>query len=106
MKKFKIKENTTLEEIEDELKRIYSSNVVEIELGDIIKIAQYLGCIYHGGTGGSQVRFSHPAIKTFKNFFGVHIIHGRKVETVKRIDFKAYLYKHLISIIESKRADK
>lgn len=53
MKKFKIKETTTLEDVEDELNRMYSANVIEFELNDIIKIAEFLGCKYYGGCGGS-----------------------------------------------------
>jgi len=103
MKKFKIKDTTTLNEIEEELNRMCSSNAVEFEFSDIIKIAEFLGCKYHGGCGGSQVRFSHPAIRTFGNFFGVHLIHGRKVATIKKNDFKSFIYSHLITIIECKK---
>lgn len=101
MKKFKIKETSTLNDIEDELNRMYSSDAVELEFNDIIKIAEFLGCKYHGGCGGSQVRFSHPAVNTFGNYFGVHLIHGRKVEMVNKANFKKYLYPNLMIIIES-----
>ena len=103
MKKFKIKDSTTLNEIEEELKRMKSVNANEFELSDIIKIAEFLGCTYLGGCGGTQVRFTHPAIKMYGNFFGVHIIHGRKVETIKKNDFKTFIFPHLMTIIEYKK---
>lgn len=103
MKKFKINETTTLDEIENELERMCSANANEFELSIIIKIAEHLGCVYLGGKGGSAVRFSHPAIKTFKNIFSVHLIHGRKVELVYKVNFKQYIYPHLKVIIETKK---
>jgi hypothetical protein len=101
MKKFKINETTTLEDVEGELNRMYSANVIEFELSDIIKIAEFLGCKYHGGCGGSQVRFSHPAVDTYNHFFGVHLVHGKKIELVNKANFKKYVYPSLMNIIEN-----
>ena len=88
MKKFKIKETTTLDDIEGELNKMYSANVVEFEFNDIIKIAEFLGCEYLGGCGGSQFRFRHPTVNTYGNYFGVHLVHGKRVELVNKANFK------------------
>ena len=42
--KFKVNSNTTLEDVEKELKRLYNLNVVEIPFNHVVRIAEFIGC--------------------------------------------------------------
>jgi len=100
--KFKITEETTIDDVEKELNNLYDANVTEIPFNHIIKIAEYLGCEYQDSPRGSQERFRHPSMKTFGGYFGVHVTHT-KVKMVRKVNFKKYLYKPLIQILTEKR---
>lgn len=103
MKKFKINRDTTLDEIDKELDSLYRSALTELELNEIIKIAEFLDCEYLGHTKGSAVRFKHTCISSFGNFFTVHLIHGKKVDLIRIRDFKQYIYPNLKQIVQFKK---
>lgn len=101
--KLKLNENTTLDDIEHELEKLYSENVVEHPFDYIVKIAEFLGCELMKSPTGSQERFRHPLAGTFGNYFGVHLVHGKKVKTVNRANYKKYLYPTLKEIVKKMR---
>jgi hypothetical protein len=103
--KFKINENTTLDDVRKELEALKSANVSEIPLNHLCKIIEFLGAIQIIATG-SSVRFSHEILKNhpyYHGFFQIHKIHkGGDMDEIKMTDFKKILYHTLITIIELK----
>jgi hypothetical protein len=103
--KIKINEKTTLDDIRIELEALKSANVNEIPINHLLKIIGFLGAFQVPSTG-SSVRFEHPLLKHhpyYHGYFSVHKIHkGGDNDQVKKIDYKAYLYPALITIIELK----
>src|SRR5574344_1112429 len=104
--KFKITEETTIEDAEEELRALYSAPVTEIPFNHIIKIAEFLGAELQKSPSGSRERFKHPLAPTPGKYFGVHIIHKGKSEVlVLRRNYKEYLYPILMEIIRLKKRD-
>jgi hypothetical protein len=103
--KFKINENTTLDDVRIELDSIRSANVKEIPLNHLIRIIEFLGA-KSVPVKGSSVRFSHTALKEFpqyQGYFSVHKIHkGGDKDEIRMVDYKKYLYPALITIIKEK----
>lgn len=109
--KFKVNENTTLEEARKFLDTIQSANVKEIFLNDIRKLHKYLGVEELPLKGGSVIRFRHELLVGNKNhldgIFTIHIIHkGGDQQLLRMVDFKSYLYDPLKQIIELKSTKK
>lgn len=102
--KFKVNNDTSLDDIEKEVEYLCSVNVNEIPLNHIIKIAVALGCEYCGGNGGSQVRFKHKEVDTFNNYFGVHTIHkGKDEKLIMRVNYRKYVYPWFRAIIDKSK---
>lgn len=103
--KIKINENTSLDDIRNELEALKSANVTEIPLNHLLKIIGFLGAVQVPSTG-SSVRFEHPLLKQhpyYRGYFSVHKIHkGGDNDQIKKNDFKAFLYQALITIIDLK----
>ncbi len=104
--KFKIDENTTLDDVQAHLDALWSTNVKEIPLNYLRRIIEFLGAIQVQATG-SIVRFKHPLLEKYPQylgFFSIHKIHkGGDKDEVRMVDFKKYLYPALILIIEEKK---
>jgi hypothetical protein len=104
--KFKINENTTLDDVRTELDALKSANVKELPLNHIRRIIDFLGAEPVPATG-SSVRFSHPLLKKYhqyQGYFAVHKIHkGGDKNEIRMVDYKKYLYPALITIIEEKK---
>lgn len=103
--KFKITENTTLNDIKDQLDYIKTLSVKELELNSLRKIINYLGAEEVLGVG-SKICFRHEILLKHPFYHGnftVHKIHkGGSVELITMIDYKSYLYKALLEIIKLK----
>jgi hypothetical protein len=108
--KFKIDENTSLDDVQKELDSLKKASTPEIPLGPLRKIIEYLGGNEVAATG-SSVRFKHEALKGHPYFragiFQVHKIHkGGNLELIRKSDYKKYLYNPLIYIIATKKEQK
>lgn len=105
--KFKITEETTLDNALDELNNLCKANVNELPFNHIVKISAFLGAELQKSPPGSQERFQHHLVSTFGGYFGVHVVHKGKGEVlIMRANFKKYVYPHLVEIIEKKKAQK
>lgn len=102
--KFKITEDTTIEDAEAELKNLYNAPVVDIPFNHVAKIVEFIGAELQKSPSGSMERFKHPLAPTPGNYFGVHVVHkGGSEVLIKRINFKQYLYPILVEIIRLKK---
>lgn len=102
--KFKITEDTTIEDAEKELENLYNAPTVELPFSHIIKIAEFLGAELQDSPRGSMERFKHPLAPTPGNYFEVHVIHkGGNEVLIMRANFKKYIYPILIEIIRIKK---
>ena len=103
--KFKINETTSLQDIRDELDSLKSANVTEIPLNYLKKIILFLGAT-EATSSGSSVRFYHKLLLRhpyFNGYFQIHKIHkGGDQDFIKINDYRSFLYKALIAIIELK----
>jgi len=101
--KIKIDENTSLEDIKNELEKLKKINVTEIPLNHIRKITVFLGCEEIQGTG-SSIRFFNEILLInpyYKGYFQVHKIHkGGNKELIRKSDYVKYLYPVLTIIID------
>jgi len=98
--KFKITDETQLEDALSALEDLGKANITEIPFNYICKILEFVGAELQKDTIGSQKRFYHPDCCTFGGYFGVHIKHGGKGEvSVLRINFKTYILKIAREII-------
>ncbi len=102
--KFKISEETTLEDVEKELTDLCEVPVPELPLKHIEKIVvDYLGSERVKSTG-SMVRFKHQLAPTPGNYFGVHAKHkGGDESLILKVNYKKYLFPILIEIIKQKK---
>lgn len=103
--KFKINENTTLADVQNELDALRSVNVNEIPFNHLLKIINHLGAIQVPSTG-SSIRFEHPLLRNhpfYHGYFQIHKIHkGGDKDEIKRTDYKTFLYPALTTIIKIK----
>jgi len=101
--KFKPNEDTTLEEIRQELENIKLANIPEIPLNHLRRIIEFLGARQVQATG-SSVRFFHPALAEhpyYHGYFQIHKIHkGGDQDLIRRSDYKAILLPALLTIID------
>jgi len=106
--KFKITEDTTLEDALEEIDALCKANTVNIPLNHILRITNFIGIeLAEDQKSGSMIRFKHSNVKTYGGYFGVHIVHkGKQDKQVSRLDFKRYLYPILVQIIESQQKNK
>lgn len=108
--KFKITDKTTFDDAKAFIDELKSLNVVEISLNDLNKLFEFLGVVELDAKGGSAVKFQHNILKRNPNYhngiFTVHIVHGRKQRTITRMNFNAYLYPVLKSIIDQLKTTK
>ena len=101
--KIKIDENTSLEDIKNELEKLKKANVSEIPLNYIRKITLFLGIEEIQGKGSgirfySEVLLEHPY---YNGYFQVHKIHkGGNKELIRKSDYVKYVYPTLIIIID------
>lgn len=103
--KFKITEETTIEDVEKELDNLYNAPVVEIPFNHIVKLAEFLGAELQKSPRGSMERFKHNLAPTDGNYFGVHVVHkGGNESLVVKKNYKAYLYPILMEIIRLKKS--
>ncbi|MCX6827705.1 MAG: hypothetical protein NT002_00235 [candidate division Zixibacteria bacterium] len=80
----------------------------ELPLAPIEKwMCEELGVKRLKNTGGSMVRFEHPAIAELKGdgIFGIHVARGGRREMIYRKNFKTYLCPCLLYIIETMRKE-
>jgi len=103
--KFKPSENTSLDDIEKELKYLAGLNVPEIPFKHICRIAEYLGTEMLPSKGGSARRFRHQLLTDYSFYhdgiFKIDLIHGGKSDPkVRTRDFKRYLLVPLREIIK------
>ena len=105
MAKFKFK-GTTTEDVEEELDKLCTMDVVEIPLNHIVKVVSVIGVEQVVGQNtGSMVRFWHPDVDTPSHFFGVHKVHkGKGEELVIKRNFKQYMMPYLRTIIARRKA--
>ena len=107
-----LSENSYVYKIEEEIEALKNSRQNEIELNDLVRIANKLGAQQIKSRGGSQVRFQCDLLKKYGNFtggmFGIHTIHGGKSKKrVRKRDFVMYFYPVIRIIIdEIKLGDK
>jgi len=103
--KIKINETTSLQDIRYELDSLKSANVTEIPLNHLKKIISFLGATEATSTG-SSVRFRHKLLDRhpyYNGYFQIHKIHkGGDQDFIKMNDYRSFLYKALIAIIEIK----
>ena len=109
--KFKVTDNTTIDDVECELEKLKNLDVQEMPLNHILKITDFLSVEKlrgrAGGTG-SSVRFRHSYLEHYKHYhqgyFKIDLIHTGKAERIigKR-DFVRYLLPPLLEIIKIKR---
>jgi len=101
--KLKINDKTTLDDIRNELEALKSANIKEIPLNHLRRIIKFLGANEVQSTG-SSVRFEHSLLKQhpyYHGHFQIHKVHkGGNKDFVRKTDFKSYLCKVLITIIE------
>lgn len=103
--KFKITEETTIEDVEKELENLYNAPVVELPFNHIVKLAEFLGAELQKSPRGSMERFKHNLAPTPGNYFGVHVVHkGGDESLVIRNNYKKYLYPILMEIIRIKKS--
>ncbi len=106
--KFKITEQTTLQDVENVLDKLFESKQIkEIPLGFIKKIVEFLGGEQVHATG-SSVRFYHQLLVDhefyYKGLFQIHKTHkGGNQDFVLHRNFKKYLYPALKEIIALKK---
>ena len=98
--KFKITDETTLDDAERALKDLYEAPVPELPLNHIEKlVVDFLGAEKVKSVG-AMVRFRHPLAPTPGNYFGAHVKHkGGDERLVLKVNYKQYLYPALIEII-------
>ncbi|MDP4239741.1 MAG: hypothetical protein Q8904_09780 [Bacteroidota bacterium] len=103
--KFKITDETTVEDALNELENLCNAPVNELPFNHIVKIAEFLGAeLQRPSPPGSMERFRHPSVKTFGGYFGVHIIHkGKNESLIQKVNFKKYLYPFLVEIIKDQK---
>lgn len=65
--KFKITEDTTIEDAEKELENLYSAPVVDLPFNHVVKIAKFLGAELQESPRGSMERFWHPLARHLAN---------------------------------------
>lgn len=103
--KIKISKTTSLKEIRNELDNLKSANVTEIPYNHLKKIIDFLGATEVTSTG-SSLRFYHKLLERhpyYKGHFQIHKIHkGGDQDFIKINDYRSFLYKALIAIIEIK----
>jgi hypothetical protein len=103
--KFKINETTSLQDIRDELDNLKSANVTEIPFNHLKKIILFLGSTEASSTG-SGIRFHHKLLEQhpyYNGYFQIHKVHkGGDQDLIKINDYRSFLYKALIAIIEIK----
>ncbi len=98
----------TCEELLEQLEKFKQDRRSEYPLGPIEKwMISKLGVTRLRNTGGSAVRFEHPALKELKTdgIFVIHVAHRGKREMVYRTEFKNFLYRPLLYIIGHLRKD-
>lgn len=99
--KFKITDDTKLENALSALEDLGKANITEIPFNHICKILEFIGAELQKNTTGSQKRFYHPDCPTFGGYFGVHIIHkGKDDVSVAKQNFKTYILPIAREIIE------
>lgn len=106
--KFKINNETTLDDALEELEKIKKCNLKELPMNHLVKIMEFIGVEPLSGAGGSGLRFRHECLVDEPYFtdgiFQVHRIHKGGAEIKIRIhDYKKYLYPTLIKIISIKK---
>jgi hypothetical protein len=103
--KFKINENTKLEDIRQELDNLKKANVTHLPYNHLRKIIEFLGSVQVSGTG-SSIRFKNELLNKhpyYHGFFQIHKKHkGGNQDEISITDFKMILYPALIEIIEQK----
>lgn len=108
--KFKIDDTTSIRDAEDAINYLKNCDQFEIPFSQIVKIAEFIGCEYKGGKGGTKQQFKHKELFGVDHYYnGCFQIHttNSKVKTVYKDNFKKYLYRPfmmIIKILESKES--
>jgi hypothetical protein len=107
--KYKIRETTSIEELEDIVESLRKTTNNEIDLQLIRKIVAHLGG-QEMKAEGSIVRFHHPLLEDQVGYtyglFSTHQKHkGGNERFITSKDYKHYLYRHLALIIALKKKD-
>ena len=94
-----------MQDIRVELDSLKSANIKEIPLNHLKKIISFLGATESTSTG-SSVRYHHKLLERnpyYHGYFQIHKIHkGGDQDLIKMNDYRSFLYKALIAIIEIK----
>lgn len=103
VKKIKFDSKTSLDDVNDEISRIASSDETEVSLDYITKIIVFLGGESLPNKGGSSVRYRHNALLKYRYYtdgiFQIHIKHKGGTKKVLKRNFKDYLLQPLTTII-------
>lgn len=111
--KFRITEDTCLEDVERALKELATLPSNEILLNDLSKIFDFLGVEQpsgrKGGTG-SIIRFRHALLENDPRYhegkFSVHVIHGGKDQKkIRKVNYIRYTMPTLKEIIRRKKEE-
>lgn len=106
--KFKINDETSLDDAFEELEKIKKSNLKELPMNHLIKIMEFIGIEEMSGSGGSGLRFRSEYLIDEPYYtdgiFQVHRIHkGGSEIKIRMHDYKNYLYPTLVKIISIKK---
>jgi hypothetical protein len=95
---------TNIGDLRQQLKKFRDNRSPEYELAPIEKwMINELNVARLDNPGGSRILYFHKALSGPPNNgrFGIDKVHGKKVELIRRFDFRKYLYRPLCIIIES-----
>lgn len=108
--RFKTNTNPSLDEVESFLKELTEIDQKEFPFNVIRDVAEYLGCEYLKGKGrGSKESFRHELLEKYcpqytNGMFGIHLLHkGKGMQLVRKRDYKYFIYRTLMQIIELRR---
>lgn len=96
------------EELLEQLEKFKQDRRNEYPLRPIEKwMIERLGVNRLRNTGGSAVRYEHPALAELKGdgIFTIHLARGGKHEMIYRRNFKNFLYRPLLHIISYLRKE-
>ncbi len=109
--KFRIDENTTIDDAEEALYKLKKLSGNEIPLNDVLKILRFLGVEEPKGRKsgtGSVVRFRHHLLEDhpyyYQGYFTIHTMHGSKSKKkIRKNNFVKYILPPALEIIRKIR---
>lgn len=94
---------TKYENLRKELESFRNAKQKEMKLRPIENwMTENLGVSRLKSTGGSKIAFMQPILQQLgrDGIFCIHLIHGKRREMIRKFDFREFLYRPLIQIIE------